>query len=354
MGYFRFFLCLPIVITHLKHFMLAGPIAVLTLFMLAGFLTARVTHETYAHGLKAKGYFLANRFLRLYPTYLACLILSYFLVRHSQPNDFWMFWKLSIPHTALDWLKQFTIVGLSNFTPQPTSNTLLVPAWSLSTEIFYYVLIGVALGGKRTAINYAFVITAALTVTTIVVSFGSLALYPFLYFSIEGPAVIFLFGAWCYHHQDRISRYLISNRWVALLLANFVLYAADWYYQTQSIFTIEGASQAFGSVENAKVIAIFLLYAPLIPFAWIIISLNKLPFKSGSVDELCADISYPIFLIHCTIGYYLHCRYPDFETFSPLFFGISLFYSILVSAMFIILIERPMKKYRKLVRMKAA
>jgi peptidoglycan/LPS O-acetylase OafA/YrhL len=133
---FRFSLALMVMAEHLSDFVppQTGRLAVEAFFCISGFLISMVATTRYAGRPAA---FLANRFLRIYPTYWACLAIGLIVVL-LVPTATQLHPSLLVPDSAADWIANLAVFGLT----QETTSRLLPAAWSLHTELWFYLVIG--------------------------------------------------------------------------------------------------------------------------------------------------------------------------------------------------------------------
>jgi len=111
-----------------------GRAAVEAFFCISGFLITMVAIGRHAERPAA---FLANRFLRIYPTYWLCLAVA-FAVVSVVPESTTPHPSLYAPRTSSDALANLAIFGLTPETP----SRLLPAAWSLHIELWFYLVIG--------------------------------------------------------------------------------------------------------------------------------------------------------------------------------------------------------------------
>jgi len=133
---FRFSLALMVMSEHLSGLVPAqtGRLAVEAFFCISGFLISMVATTRYAGRPAA---FLANRFLRIYPTYWACLAVGLVVVV-LVPTSTALHPSLLVPATPADWFANLAVFGLT----QQTVSRLLPAAWSLHTELWFYLVVG--------------------------------------------------------------------------------------------------------------------------------------------------------------------------------------------------------------------
>jgi peptidoglycan/LPS O-acetylase OafA/YrhL len=144
LGTLRFVLALLVVMNHLwlPTANKVGAHAVIGFYVVSGFLMTSILCETYI-GPGGRVRYFANRFLRLFPGYWFVVLLSlaglvaypgYFGNVHS---------AIRIPQTGYEWLQNATLFDLI-YAPL----RLVPPAWSLSVEWVFYILIGVGISSR--------------------------------------------------------------------------------------------------------------------------------------------------------------------------------------------------------------
>ncbi|MEJ0044126.1 MAG: acyltransferase [Rhizomicrobium sp.] len=139
---FRFSLALMVMSQHLSGLVppQTGRLAVEAFFCISGFLISMVATTRYAGRPAA---FLANRFLRIYPTYWACLAVGGVVVL-LVPTSTALHPSLLLPATAADWFANLAVFGLT----QQTASRLLPAAWSLHTELWFYLVVGLVTAAR--------------------------------------------------------------------------------------------------------------------------------------------------------------------------------------------------------------
>jgi len=106
----------------------AGSVGVTFFFLLSGFLLAWVHRPD-----DTPGRFYRRRFARIYPAYIATLLIGFLLVAIASPKN--LADGLATPFLLQAWL--------------PNTNNVLainIPAWSLSVEAFFYLLFPLVIG----------------------------------------------------------------------------------------------------------------------------------------------------------------------------------------------------------------
>ena len=327
----RFFLASNVVEFHLWNSLArgAGPVAVMAFFYLSGYVITQIVQEVYATSRQA-GAFLLNRFLRIYPQYVAAVLLS-LAALYAYPevadhiNDY-----MSWPDGWAQWIPQFAIFGLYG------SDVRLLPAtWSLSTELYYYLLLGLATGHSK---NLSI---ALLLVSLPVGALCALHVLPFDFYGHPvGNGFVFAFGSITYFYRNafRVSRPIFAIACLAYLL------------HTYAIPLLGDYDLSNGDITGS-----------LVPFSLIILYLVQNDFKNerfAGFANVLGKLSYPMFLTHWAVCVFV----------SGLFFGgrasfdatslrdgglyfLAMFCAVMAcSAVFYLLIDEPVERLRRAVR----
>ena len=270
---FRFSLALMVLVEHLSAAVppQTGRVAVEAFFCISGFLITMVASGRYAG---RPGAFLANRFLRIYPTYWACLAVG-FVVVMLLPESVALHPSLKVPETAGDWLANLGVFGLS----QMTVSRMLPAAWSLHTELWFYVVIGLV-----TAIRPRASI-AMLIVTLLFSAYCAFWWGPVEFYGTPlGNADAFFIGSVVYQHRERLApkRPLFV---ACIALAMFELLAWGPYLPTQSV------TEFFA----APVTGLLLLGLWNADLGGVLAHWRK-------AATLLGRLSYPLFLVHWPLG----------------------------------------------------
>jgi peptidoglycan/LPS O-acetylase OafA/YrhL len=330
----RFFLAANVIEFHLWNSLArgAGPVAVMAFFYLSGYVITQIVQEVYTTTAQA-GAFLLNRFLRIYPQYVAAVLLSLAAV-YTYPdvadhiNDY-----MSWPEGWAQWVPQFAIFGLYG------SDLRLLPAtWSLSTELYYYLLIGLVTGHSK-----------KLTVTLLAVGLPVGALCALHVLPIDfyghpiGNGFVFAFGSATYFYRNafRVSGPIFAVACVAYLL------------HTYAIPLLGDYDLSDGDIAGS-----------LVPFSLIILYLVQNDFRNErfvKFANLLGKLSYPMFLTHWTVcvfvsGLFFDGRASfDAVTLSEgAFYFFTMFVAVLAcSLLFYQFIDKPVERIRRAVRSRA-
>ena len=277
------------------------------------------------------GAFVLNRSLRIFPQYLAALGVA-LLVIHTWPAvAFHINSYLRWPATAGEWIPQLTIFGLID------SNVRVLPAtWTLGTELYFYLLIGLVTGRSR---------HAALALGIVSVPVGMLCALNLLplrfYGSAMGNGFVLALGSLAYFHRDAVR---IGWPSFALAVAAYVA----------NLYLVPGLEQTDVDPLN--------LTASVLPFSVILLFLVQHPVprakRVATVFDTLGKLAYPMFLLHWSVcvlvSVLLFHGQASFdatdmlhggEYFATMFLGV-----MLCSLAFYLLVDRPIEQLRRKVR----
>ncbi|MEO6015686.1 MAG: acyltransferase [Polaromonas sp.] len=327
----RFFLAFNVVIFHLWNSAApgAGPVAVLGFFFVSGFLITQIVQETYVMPARA-GAFLLNRVLRIYPQYLAALVLGlvtiYFYPGIASHINSYLRW----PANMTEWLPQMAIFGLTD------SAVRILPAtWTLGTELYFYLLIGLGTARSKKAS------LALCCVSLPVALLCALKILPFdFYGNPVGNGFVFALGSVAYFYRNavRLRPYVLVLAGAAYLVHLYIIPALE---QTD----VDNANLA-GSVFPFFLILLYLVQHN-IERSWVV-----------RVATLLGKIAYPMFLLHWTVcvlvSAWMFHGLASFDMHSTRegagYFGVVLLAVIAGSLLFHLLIDQPVERCRRLIR----
>lgn len=273
LGTLRFVLALLVVANHLwlPTANKVGAHAVLGFYVISGYLMTRIVSEVYV-GPGGRLRYFANRFLRIFPAYWFVAVLTLAGLA-ALPGHFGnIHGAIRIPQTAYEWLQNVSLFDLI-YAPL----RVIPPAWSLSVELVFYILIGTGISrGARGALVW-WIASAAYTAYLV----ASGATFGDRYTPPAAASLFFSTGAVVYHCLK--SWPAVPVRMVAwwLMVALFCL----WPLAAGAIGWDPHMIGFYGA---------YLLFVPL--FAW---TAGAARTKSDSaVDRFLGDLAYPVFLGH--------------------------------------------------------
>lgn len=173
-----------------------GNIGVDIFFVISGYVMARTTSNL-EHGFKSSSYFLGKRFARIYlgywPIFFLALVVYYF---HS-------------PDYLTDKLVFLSSLLLifGNY-----SELVITPAWSLTYELYFYLVVGLVLSSNRLQPIPTFLVISFLIILKSV--FTGLGDYLLLDFFFSPYVFEFVFGFLIFHYW----KFLSAKQWVFVSL----------------------------------------------------------------------------------------------------------------------------------------
>jgi peptidoglycan/LPS O-acetylase OafA/YrhL len=221
----RYILATIVAQAHLWPFVAAGTgsIAVFAFYTLSGYLMTRVLNERYGFSPRGTVAFLLNRVLRLWPAYLAILGLTLIALSFLPLSSF--FSLIRMPTTLADIVTNLAILGQVTFDFRqwlPLAKPV-VTSWSLSIELFSYVLL--ALYFARTPVRlwaFATLGAVAMAISTWYCAVGPepAAYGPYCsqnrYGVLQAGFIPFAMGGLFYFHRDALSVWIKRN-WRTLI-----------------------------------------------------------------------------------------------------------------------------------------
>lgn len=328
----RFLLAANVVAFHLWNAAApgAGPVAVMGFFFTSGYLITQVVQDVYA-GPGRVGAFVLNRSLRIFPQYFAALGFGLFVI-HAWPAvayhiDTYMRW----PANTREWIPQLAVFGLID------SNVRVLPAaWTLGTELYFYLLIGLVTGRSR---------PAALALVLVSLPLGAMCAAGWLPFAFYGSAMgngfVIALGSLAYFHRDVVR---IGWRGFAVAVAAYLVH----------LYVVPALEQSDLDRLNITLC--------VLPFAVILLFLVQHPLprhgRAAALFDLLGKLAYPLFLLHWSVSVVLSAwlfdgqasfEAPDLrrggEYFGTMFAG-----ALVCSLVFYLLIDRPVELLRRRVR----
>jgi len=342
MGMLRFLLALAVLSFHMSGFALFGlpyadlvirPIdgrsAVEAFFIISGFAMAGALSTRYRDG--TVGRFYMSRVLRLYPAYL--LLLAVEIVAAA------LLWGQGMPQLANLWsaydgqpladrlawvVSNLLIVGKEfwfqgDFYPQQFVN----PAWSLSIELQFYMLIPFLVRWPTARLVALFAAAAGYRVLI----FADMGQVTTTYFSLPWHLCLFLVGVLSYRllgHWQRVPLRIALGPVIAMMLLT-VLYP---HYT-------ESATRA-DWIKIGYWIALFFTLPLLARVS-----------KASRLDEFLGDLSYPIYLANLGIIYTALSLEPLQGVSAPLADIIVVVATLGIAVVVVLAVDRPMTLIRR-------
>ncbi|EFF72987.1 acyltransferase family protein [Achromobacter piechaudii] len=321
MGFLRTLLALSVVLDHLgggyADHLVGGRLAVQLFYVISGFLISYVLTATDNYQ-GATGKFYANRFLRLFPIYLAVAGLT--LLAHVMSGGAFFRFYEALPFSAdlflvlsnlfifgQDWLMFFGIehsalafTGSFAHSEVPLYQGLLVPqAWTLGVEMSFYLVAPFVLGSPRRLLA---LLAASLALRGILIVTGIGLTDPWTYRFFPTELALFLIGS--LSHQVLLPR---VKAWTRRFHRLPELGTAALFVYTLLHFSI-GINH---TVRDALAV---LLFAALLPLAFLFQSRHRL-------DKAIGELSYPIYICHSLVILFFSWLLNDVEMHQPMLFS---------------------------------
>ena len=320
-----------VVALHLGGVPKIGAYAVFGFYILSGYLMTLVMQTTYGYNLSGIGKYAANRFLRIYPVYWVSLLLSVALII-CLGNQYTSAYHASI-YLPVD-LNE-TLRNLLLFFPFRENPRLIPPAWALTVEIFFYIIIGLGVSRSKRITLHWFIVSAVYHLFVVVFQFG----WEARYFTIFAASLPFSSGSIIFHYKEEITRLvsrldgILYNSLPCMLLIFILL---NWYLGFIS-----------RNLEGWFFYSNFILCSAMVG---VLLSRSNLPFINRKLDRLIGDFSYPIYLIHYQVGIIVIVLFSafDIQLHRPglLLLFISILPILIMSWLVTVTVERPIEIIR--------
>ena len=365
MGLLRLILALSVFIVHTGSFygfnLVGFSVAVQSFFVISGFYMSLILNEKYK-GPGSYYLFISNRFLRLLPAHWVVLALAVIVIYSLRPyssvdtlvsNSFDMYFSLldikaqalilfsnvfMLGHDLLNLLRIDPQTGFFALTQDPSkayggappvlSFFFNPPAWSLGTELLFYLLAPFVVRRKKRVL-FALVSLSLLLRVVMFYSGYRHSAWQFQFFPTE--LALFLLGALSYRLYRSGSSFFSSRFGLYAVVA---LVGATFIYQYMPVLAVQGAEM--------KKWVYYLLLIFLMPAAFSYTSNIK-------IDRYLGDLSYPVYIVHyAVVWFWVLVRERLFDTpyVSVLHLGLLALTLALAVALFHFVIK-PMEKFRQ-------
>ena len=308
---------------YLQNF---GAVGVDIFFVISGFIITIISTQYAAH--HRPGYFLARRLVRIVPVYwLVSLVPLLYGIKNGQP----------VISGAIKTIFFFPFFDHGFF-----DTPLLAVGWTLSFEMFFYIVVYAAmLITRRWHIQLAMVFLLSL----IGISYITQADNPFIFFFGNGIVIEFLMGALA-------GLVFLSPVTVKPPVATFFL-------ATGAIALLAGVFFGYGSISEAwavwnrsivmQRVLMWGLPAALLVAGSVFKEKEKPVTNTGRWLILPGDASYSIYLIHIIILEALYARWSRWGLLYSIppdvLIGISVLLTALSGCIFYKIIELPLLKF---------
>ncbi|WP_192797455.1 acyltransferase family protein [Psychrobacillus glaciei] len=312
-GAWRFFLAFLVVISHLWADMIHGPAAyaVWGFYVLSGYLMTYVLRNKYGFNKEGLISYAFNRFLRIMPLYYVALILGIVTLYFISKGDILqsLNGQFAFPQ-GTGWLFALTLLPIF-----PVGNTLVPVSNALGIEVGAYFLLPLIAMNRSTA-----------WITVIIGVFINsnhgfdLLTFETRYATFLPCILSFAIGSLVCHYKDELKKFAFPTLSIVIWLIHALLWLKFPYWPW-----------TYG------------LYISMILSAWVVISIDSR--ETSKFDKTLGDFSYPIYLIHTTVGAWFY-EYFNFER-SFEFFVVSFSVTLIVSWLLVKVIDKPLYSIKK-------
>jgi peptidoglycan/LPS O-acetylase OafA/YrhL len=281
-GTYRTLLALMVVALHLGGLSMGG-YAVFGFYVLSGYLMTLIMQNNYGYSALGFYKYALNRFLRIYPIYWVSIVFSAILVwyfgqqfaRGFHPA---IFLPTNISDLARNVFLYLHPVEAPRLTP---------PAWALTVELFYYVVIGVGASRNKLLTLIWFAASVAYHFVTLILGFG----WEHRYYTIPAASLPFSTGALIFHYRPQLSQFVDRLKGSLYEYLPYIIFASilgNWL-----------VGDLLGRTTGAFFYSNYILCSIMV----VVLSRRKtLPFISKRFDGWMGDFSYPVYLFHIQIG----------------------------------------------------
>lgn len=277
MGSLRFILACLVLLSHLGislYGLNPGVSAVVVFYLLAGHVVARLWQQ-WKHEPYALFHFYRDRCWRIFPQYAVAVAFAALLWLNGAQSSF-----ISVNPSPADWAANTLIIPLNYYMYTGQDNfTLIPPAWSLGTEIQFYLIAPFLLSQKLSRIITWCVISLAIFTLA---QLQWLNTDHYGYRLIPGILFIFLTGAL----QELSHRHIaLSNGMTALWILN-VFYLL-WLF-TEGTYRPYNREVSFGLMAGMPLLALLDNYKQC----------ERKASFGANMDKKLGALSYGVFLYH--------------------------------------------------------
>jgi peptidoglycan/LPS O-acetylase OafA/YrhL len=326
MGFFRLFLALLVVCAHLypvdKNAAInaltgGAEMAVCVFFLLSGFYMTLVLDNKYINNTRD---FFLSRFLRLYPLYWMTLVLtllgcwlsqySNFIMPSGINYSFYIFFHNIFTHfnplSFVVFFQNITFIGLdfNKFFCMNPGNSMsllhgqcsviavgsiaVIPqAWTLGTEVLFYLSIPYILRGGSKLILIVSLFTALFNAILPWIGLD----YPHTRDIFFVPLIYFMLGVIAFKAYTRWEHRLPGKRayWPLVLFTTSLLLAYTFNF---NYGMFRGETRFWHGINFIYYFVIALLVPAVFHAS-----------KESKFDSFIGELSYPIYITHCTLGF---------------------------------------------------
>lgn len=315
-----------------------GTYAVYGFYIISGYLMTLIMHESYSYTWVGRCSFAVNRFLRLYPQYWLAAFFSIILISIIGAEVVASYHSsMVVPATYPESFYNILMI-FPSWNPSDVNPRLVPPAWALTVEVFFYVLI--CLGLSKTFFRVK--IWLVLSICYVLFTFIAGLSWEDRYYPVAAAALPFSIGSAIYFlsKKKNMHEVFLKYRITSIVLFSLVL--------INSIIWIVLPRLGIGGLVEAGFYINILICAALV---YSIVSGSEIVSISRPVDKFIGDFSFPIYLLHWQSGLFVSYfifgeAFHEFSIRGFASFIVSLFFVTILSYVFILLVDKPIQHIR--------
>jgi len=292
-----------------------GYIGVDIFFVISGYVMAKTTSGS-DHGLDVSFRFLSKRYARIYLGYWPVFVLALIIYQLHSP----------LYLADKDLLQSSSLLIFGNY-----SDLVITPAWSLTYELYFYLVIGLILSSGLLKPVPVFLVGSLLIVLKFI--FTEIGDNKFLDFFFSPYIYEFILGYLIFYYWQ----YIAAKRWVFVSLA-------------LGIVSLSTGVQLDDSHGYLRFLA-FCSFSTCFVWFMVLLETHKFIILRGLMKRV-GDASYTLYLLHTVLlGLFYSLGFRDFLVSSG--FALTGFIACLIlitfiSWIFYVFIEAPLYNYAKL------
>lgn len=335
LGTLRFSLALLVSLNHLWFIYGVGRLAVFSFYVISGYLMTTIIRETYGLSLRGVRRYAENRLLRIYPAYLLSFFIFSIVFSYFNRDSLIAFdGNISTPATAIDWLRNITLVGLDFWVKDRT----IPPSWTLYVELSYYALIPALLFlGNRALLVWLGISCAFHAYLLLGAGTGDPSLaWEQRYGSVAAGSVGFAIGACARVYLPT----WLQNR--PAFLGSLLIFCGCYAYS--AYWALTGTQPG-----HTRYLSTIAYYAVMLSAAPVVDYLARMP--KHWLSEKLGEFSYPYYLLHLPVGFLAFVLVGSgHKTWQTLFAGIV---ASLLASWILVKIDQKISRARRVIRDKA-
>jgi peptidoglycan/LPS O-acetylase OafA/YrhL len=344
-GIFRWLLAAAVMVDHLapQAYIVYGGYAVYAFYILSGYAVTYILKTHYLQIRLGVLKYYANRFMRVYPTYLVVMLGMIPLTKYFRDTVVTVTGvNIKMPTSVSGWLTNFIPCGLQTLLSQYCPPMLVPPAWSLAVEMLWWFLMPMLL--RQAHLGKLAYLSLFYTVLMVWGQSKEYEVFPIymlpyignlrdlsegamymLYFAPIAAMLPFIIGMILFARKEAGYRDMSPKAGALVLMLAFPAYVTGGFYTSLFLSTV------------------ILYYLSGIDSA-------KLPRWLAGIDRFLGNLSYPLYVVHLLAGTVILAVFPSLTFRTWPFFAATFVLAQLLSIVLHYTIELLFDRLRRRVR----